>query len=243
MTACSDDQEYTYAPLYTDTTSVYIPEQTSSFVFGNADNIDVPVLVQRNTTKGEQTVALQYTFPNTGVKEAPAAVTFKDGQDKATVVYKLVSDSIKGFTNYVLEVKVADGTYNPYKVVSGTFSRNFTVVKEDYQQKQAGQMTDNFWNEASFAAVLEASPSAPYHRIREAWGAGSADIVFTINADNSISFVKTEIATGLKHPSYGAVTATPQAGSKFDPTDNSYHFVFKYTVSAGSFGVYTNVFK
>ena len=129
---------------------------------------------------------------------------------------------------------------------------DFTILREDYVPFAEGVYVTEFLG-ASWDDVLEYSPMLDQYRFSE-WIAGYP---LTFKWDRStetnpgqVLVMSDKYTTGYSHPTYGMVSAvTTDKDSEFlflkgGYTDGSdvFYFDFKWTVSAGTFGIHPDYF-
>lgn len=93
------------------------------------------------------------------------------------------------------------------------------------------------WFEAEYAVEVQAGSSANEYVVKDMFEDGT-DITFTVNEDSSITVPK---QAAWVSATYGQASVEGQAGSKVEPCLGLVTLVLKHTVSAGSFGVASEV--
>ena len=107
-----------------------------------------------------------------------------------------------------------------------------------YKPLGTGTYTSSFFGDTRTVNV-EYSEVGNRYRIVDNWSAGHG-FSFSPNGSKVTLYPQT-ISTGIAHPNYtrfGVVSVTDQ-GSTYDAASKTFTFSFKFSVSAGSFGVKT----
>ncbi|SFG03226.1 hypothetical protein [Prevotella sp. KH2C16] len=128
---------------------------------------------------------------------------------------------------YVVTVVAANG---------GTrTSQSVDFAGLDYKPYGKGTYTSNsgFFNPASWEVDVEYSEVGNRYRIANNWKKGYG-LAFSHDGSKATVY-PTTMETGYMHPRYGMVSVSDQ-GSTYDEATKTFTFVFKFTVSAGSFG-------
>lgn len=107
----------------------------------------------------------------------------------------------------------------------------------DYQYFGIGTYYSDFFGE-EWPVEVEYSKIGNRYRITDCWYDGYGFAFSPSGSKVTVYPSKTE--TGYVHSRYGMVSVTDQ-GSSFDKDKREFTFVFKWTVSAGSFGEYNDV--
>ena len=180
----------------------------------------------------------------------PATAEFAAGATEAEVTIQMSNDA-QPFTDYQLRLAIPEEYTSPYIQQDDVPELNIFVHKEDYKDWAAVEYYDDFWMEDSWEDVLQYSATLDLYRIAP-WVAGNY-LYFKIVEGESIAVCdntgKTYTGanvTGLVHSTYGAVSASWDTSGGFSgyvADEDTYYILFKWTVSAGSFGSYYNTIK
>ena len=165
----------------------------------------------------------------------PATAEFAAGATETEVTIQISGDA-EPFTDYQLRLAIPEEYTSPYIQQDDVPELNILVHKEDYKDWAEVEYYDDFWMEDSWEDVLQYSATLDLYRIAP-WVAGNYLYFKTYTGAN---------VTGLVHSSYGAVSATWDTSSGFSgyvADEDTYYVLFKWTVSAGSFGSYYNTIK
>lgn len=249
LAACDKSVPYEPgAPMDENGPNVYFSAYNNSDVTLASDATEFEVAVLRDDATAALSVPLKSVCVIDGIFTAPETVEFAAGED--SVVVKVQVGDVEMFTDYQITLTVPEEYTHAYAVteVGPTYIAN--VVKEDYVPYANGLYYDIFWAEAYYEKVLEYSALRDEYRISDPWLTGATDITFTWDGTEKVVPGSASYATGLYHPSYGGITAnvvnaayvTYPAGSLMDVDCNVFQFNFGWTVSAGSFGEYPNLF-
>ena len=93
------------------------------------------------------------------------------------------------------------------------------------------------WFEAAFPVEVEAGAAANQYVVKDLFAAGT-DITFTVNADYTVTVPK---QNAWVSGTYGQASVTGRPGSMFNPCSRVVTLVLQHTVSAGSFGTFSEV--
>lgn len=205
-----------------------------------AESFDI--VVERSTTSGSVTIPVSFWVSTPGVASCEPSVTFADGASTATL--KISLSNMEPFVNYTAKVVLPEEYTQPYKNREVYPECGFVFYKEDYKEYAKGQYYDDFWSGETTSQVLEYSEMLDTYRITDPWGTGS-QYGFTFQWDGKDSFTcpAAKFDTGLNHSSYGLIQGQlKEADTYYDADEKAIYFGITWTVSAGSFGVYYNVF-
>ncbi len=215
---------------------VYFPDQSGKVVLGiDAKSFTVPV--SREIDKDALTVSLKTTGYNGFT--IPKQVSFAAGSKDATI--EIAVGDVELMKNYLLTIEVEHNQTNPYDTLynkTKTSIAAINVLKEDFAPYAEGKFTSAMFG-ASWDMILEFSPATKTYRLSDLIEEGY-DYLFTV-AENGVitQSPKTAVQTGYMHPTYGMISYQLQDGSAYDAATDTYTFLLKYTVAAGSFGVKT----
>jgi hypothetical protein len=106
----------------------------------------------------------------------------------------------------------------------------------DYKPFGVGIYESEFFGEA-WEVEIEYSEIGNRYRIVNCWYDGYG-FAFSPSG-KSVTVYPSKTETGYEHSKYGMVSVT-DTGSTYDPDSKTFTFAFKWTVSAGSFGVYND---
>jgi hypothetical protein len=248
LTSCQGE-EFIYevgAPAAQDSAVVYFASDLSNVVLQISDST-ISIDVARYATEAA-TYKLDVTFEDgtNGAITVPSSVTFEEGVLATT--FDVHVGAIELMKNYTVKIAIDEAWVNPYAAGDNTVL-SFNVMREDFAPYAEGTYVDYFLytdadgNPQPYGQVLEYSPSTEVYRIQDCWGMGAAPLTFTWDGGENITLGVAALQTGYNHSKYGMVTAN-YLGAEVMTQDNLVQFVFyiKWTVSAGSFGEYPNLF-
>ena len=253
FSACTEEVDYSpVQPSAVAETEYYFNRaQSTSAVLALTDSL-YAITIERENTENEVTINIDVNAVDS-VFTLPDTVTFKAGEKTAEIVVA-INEKMELFKNYQVEVTIPEEYINPYKEDNySIFTMNF--IKEDYVPYGKGTYTWNFLG-IQYEQEIEYSEILGAYRLPSPWstpasiyvGAGygaekGGNVVFWFNEeDGSITLENNSILSGLIHPSYGSVTANFQQGVGSND-NNVFQFMYKWTVSAGSFGSYVDQFE
>ena len=245
------DREYV-EPEYSSTKVYFSEDNESSKVIGLTEDTVYVTLVRSGNTANALQVPVKLGGTQ-GIFSGASTVTFKENEAEAEYAIAISKEMVP-FTNYKVQVTV-DETYTaPYTYEDGDLVPmiDLTILREDYVPFAEGVYVTEFFG-ASWDDVLEYSPMLDQYRFSE-WIAGYP---LTFKWDRStetnpgqVLVMSDKYTTGYSHPTYGMVSAvTTDEKSTFafmpgawDDGSDVFYFGFKWTVSAGSFGISPDYF-
>ncbi|MBR1539029.1 MAG: hypothetical protein IJ636_05935 [Bacteroidales bacterium] len=213
-------------------------ENPDNVVLGLADN-SFTVTLERENANAAVSVPLT-AFSTSSVFSVPSSVDFAAGETSKDITVQF--SGAEPFVNYVLSISLPEEFTYPYKDqnVYPTFS--VSVLQEDFKVVHTGTYYDDFWYEESWEQDLEYSELSETYRLSNLWTPGYG---FTFKWDGKgsekVTVIGGKMSTGIVHSTYGLISATP-GDCFYDADDDAIYFPFTWTVSAGSFGTYYNVF-
>ena len=228
-------------------------ENESSQVIGLADDTVYVTLVRTGNTKNALQVPV--TLAGTkGIFSGAPSVKFEAGEAESEYAIA-ISDKMEPFTNYKVQVIVDEAYTDPYTYEDGDLMPiiDLSIMREDYVPFAEGVYYSDFFG-ASWEDVMEYSPMLDQYRFSE-WIAGYPmtfkwDRNTETNPDQ-VFVMNDKYTTGYVHPTYGMVSAVTtdeksvfgfMPGAWEDDGSDVFYFGFKWTVSAGSFGIYPDYF-
>lgn len=244
LTSCQEELTYEVgAPAAKDSAVVYFANDYNDVVLSISDST-ILLDVARHTTEAA-TYKLDVTLEE-GIGNAivvPTSVTFDEGDLDTTIAVTV--GEIELMKYYTVKIAIDEAWVNPYAAGENTVVA-FDIMREDYAPYAVGTYVDYFLYgpEYPYEKVLEYSPALETYRMKDCWDLGTTE-VFTFKWDGgeNIALGTSALKTGYNHPSYGMVSAN-YLTAQVMTQDNLVQFVFniKWTVSAGSFGEYPNLF-
>lgn len=250
LAACEKSVPYEPgAPMNLDNPNVYFSAYNSTKTVLASDATEFEVSILRDDVETALTLPLKSACPYEGLFTVPETVEFAAGVDSVAIKV-MVSDKVEMFKDYQLTLTIPEEfthAYIPNEKTGPRFIAN--VIKEDYAPYATGQYYDGFWSGEFTPNVLEYSPLKDEYRLANVWGTG-VSLTFTWDRAEKVKLGAEKYATGLVHPTYGAITANTvgalyahfNAGELLNVACDAFYFTFKWTVSAGSFGEKPNLF-
>lgn len=252
--ACSDDDDVTVgARTNADSVNVVVVTGPNVVLPSTATSFDITL--QRNKDNGAISVPLSFNTGAAGIFTGPAKVDFASGELEKTITVN-VSESIKMFQDYFLEVVVDENYTKQYAVstgMSGASRALLTIVKEDYKVAKKG-MYHSEWLKGEEPAELEYSEILDAYRFNKQTS-GAFTYVFTLgeageDGTQPITYDDSFITSGSAtsedwaDSTYGIMTMKGSTAERsyYDPATKTYWFDIKFTVAAGSFGNYYDKF-
>lgn len=121
LSACTDDDD-NFAPgePYTGAYEIYFSSENSSYVNIAIENKSFNLTLIRKNSNTEVTVPISTATDVSEYFEIPTSVTFASGDTTATLQIN-VTDNVKTFTSYNIELIIAENYYNPYSASAHLF--------------------------------------------------------------------------------------------------------------------------
>jgi len=246
LSSCSDDDDYTpgkaagsYNVYFVDEADQAVDLSATSFTIkvGRADAgsaLSVPLK--------QLQVASVFTVPST--------VEFAAGQSEAEVAIQMSSDA-EAFTDYTLRLAIPEEYTSPYKQQDYVSEMNIRVHKEDYKPYAKIEYSNgDFFFGGSWEEEMTYSETMGMYRMAP-YAAGYYMFI-KIADDGSITVCNSAgkaytggTLAGFTYSDYGDVSANwdTSAYSGYDEASDTYYILYKWTVSAGSFGSNYDWFK
>lgn len=245
FTSCQEELSYEVgAPAAQDSAVVYFADNLSSVVLPLTDST-FQVAIARYATEAA-TYDLDVTLEEgiDGAIKVPSTVSFEEGQLE-TAITVAVTD-IELMKDYTVKIAIDEAWVNPYAVGENTVL-SINVKREDFAPYVEGTYVDYFLYgpESPYGMVMEYSPATDVYRIQDCWGMGAGTVTFTWDGAEAISVISKTIATGYVHPNYGMVSANylnDQCYAAVEGNMVQFVFMINWTVAAGTFGDYPNLF-
>ena len=244
LTSCQGE-EFIYeagAPAAQESSVVYFANDLSNVVLQLTDSTFLIDVARYETNAATYNLDVTFEEGTNGAITVPASVTFDEDDLDTTIVVSV--GAIELMKNYTVKIAVGEAWVNPYAAGENTVL-SINVMREDFAPYAEGTYVDYFLYgpDSPYGQVLEYSPSTKVYRIQDCWGMGAKPLTFTWDGGEGIALGVTALQTGYNHSKYGMVTAN-YLGAEVMTQDNLVQFVFyiKWTVSAGSFGEYPNLF-
>lgn len=240
LVSCAQDDPYTPGDRTNNKgNNVYFSEDNAgAIVLGLADNSFTVTIEREDATNAISVPLNAYTESN--VFTVPSSVDFAAGEKSKDITVQF--GGADPFVNYLLYITIPEEYTYQYKEQSVVPTYFVRVLQEDFKVIHHGKYYDDFWWEEAWDQDLEYSELKDTYRLSDLWTAG-AGFEFTWNKETGKVVVNggNKLSTGIVHSTYGLISAQDQ-GSFYDADDDAIYFPFKWTVSAGSFGTYYNVF-
>lgn len=244
--SCSDDDDFEPGKP-AGSNNVYFVDEADQALDLTASSFTITV--GRSDASGSLSVPLNQVQVSS-VFSVPASVEFAAGETEKVVTIGMSADA-EPFTDYTLRLAIPEEYTNPYIQQDNVPEMNIRVHKEDYKDYAVVEYYDDFWYEEAWDDVIQYSATLDLYRIAP-FEAGywmymkiKEGESITI-CDNTGKEYTGATATGLYHSTYGYISATWDKTSGFSgyvADEDTYYILYKWTVSAGSFGSYYNTIK
>ena len=240
LASCVQEDPYTPGnPTNTNGNNIYFSADNASTVVLGLTESSFTVKIERESANGAVTVPLKSYSPST-VFTVPSSVDFAAGETSKDITVQFAG--AEPFVNYSLQISLPEEFTYQYKDQNVYPSYAAVVLQEDFKVIHTSNFYDDFWTGETWAQNLEYSELKDTYRFSDLWDYGYG-FEFTWDKGTGKVVVNggNKLTTGIVSSSYGMISAQDQ-GSFYDPDDDAIYFLFKWTVSAGSFGNYYNVF-
>lgn len=244
FTSCQEELAYEVgAPAAQDSAVVYFTSNMAEVVLQLQDSTFEIGIARYVTEAATYNLNVAIEDGTNGNIVVPTSVTFDEGDLDTTITVTV--DEITLMQGYTVKVAIDEAWVNPYAADNTVLS--FTVKREDYVPYAAGTYYNYFLYgpESPYEQVLQYSPATDTYRIQDCWYLGGGSVIFTWKNDTDINVTTKTIKTGYNHPSYGMISANylnDQCYAEVEGNMVQMVFYINFTVSAGSFGEYPNVF-
>lgn len=235
LVACSDSEGTIYSsdePSYAFASALQKVEMVSS------DENKILVPVYRSNTSGTSTLELTLT-PAAGIdpglfKLATPSVSFEDGQSVAEAIISYDDINALGAADiYSLTLSFDEAKSSPANVSSIVVRAQRKLT---FKSIGVGLFTSTFFadgagNPYQAEVTVEKAEEANVYRLLDVYEDDYPILFATDDKGEVIAFVDQE--TGYVDPDYGMISIRLEDVEK---VDNTYNFLLRFYVSAGSFG-------
>lgn len=252
FTACNkNDYDYEPGKPATGNKALFFDDE-ENLTLALTDN-EIEIVLNRANTDGELTVPLIVNSAPDFVT-IPEKATFAAGEAQ-TAVKLTIGEGMDPFTKYLIKISIPEEYTQPYAEDAGSPVYSFTISKEDFALIADGVFTSTVAWKSSWENPLEYSEYLNLYRLPDLIAEGThvyfhfdvdeegkQEFYFTDASGNHV----TKFSTGYIHPTYGEMTATINEGYDMGYEEyvdeetgepvNEFYWVWKITVSAGSFG-------
>ncbi|GHT15545.1 hypothetical protein FACS189432_02340 [Bacteroidia bacterium] len=233
LSSCEAPEAEIYTP---EKTQVSFQIQQLALNLTDDDGTVLKIALNRSDTKGSYEVPITFTSNSTLFTMSSASISFKDGEGiaYAEIAHPLASE-LSATATYSLKVKYDSELKSP----SGIDSVMISAKRQLTWVKVGGGIFSSEWFEDEWEQDLQRAVEAPtLYRLPACYYTGY-DMLFTLNADNSISYETQQF--GYNHSSYGMASwrmprAQYQDYGEPRKEGNVFLFLPEITVSAGTFG-------
>lgn len=247
FTACNQDNE---AAIYSSSfQSISFEMAAPAQVTVKSSSVEIPVRLIRANTADAYTAHYTLIPENQGIftDATGGQVTFEKGIAEAFVTLK--ANNMVGGNVYKAKVKLSDTDVAQADTVTKSAIAETTIsVKCDWNWVSVGKGhydSPEWWEEDYDVNILYAEGSSPkLYKIIGLFQSGY-DIEFNITDDNKVMVAQ---QGSWVHSSYGLVSLVGNADGNaagyagpYDPATKKATFTLKHTVSAGSFGTFTDI--
>lgn len=248
LTSCNTDNEGAlYSPSSQNVS--FEVEEGSQILTQNA-TLSIPVrLIRANANGGSYTAHYTLTPENEGIftDASGGQVTFENGKAETTILIN-AANMEKGNV-YKAKLKLSDADIAQADTITNSaIAETIINVKCDWNWVSVGKGhydSPEWWEEDYDVNIFLAEGASPkLYKIIGLFASGY-DIQFNITDDNKVMVAK---QASWKHSSYGVVSLVGDADGKaagyagpYDPATKKATFTLKHTVSAGSFGTFTDI--
>jgi len=215
-------------------------QKTISAEFASEDNGLYKIQVSRTNAAQAATVPLTLTETTGNFTLVSPSAAFNAGDFTSTVSIKYVLTNLNPATLYNITLKL------PVDQRSFGSDSILTIqgrMRLSWSKYGSGVFLSEFFSDEEWRQDLyQCNEVASMYYLKDCYYKGY-DLRFTLNADNSITYATQ--AMGYNHPTYLMTSwAMPAATATTQPfkEGKKFYFVPRFTVSAGSFGQFLEVF-
>lgn len=237
--SCDDEYEDTVVPSPVVGADVpglsFSDENATSFEMDPSESPVVSLTVVRNNSNGSVDAPVTVVENTENSFEVPTSVSFAAGEKTANLVIPVKADAPTA-TPLTLELKFDDQYVNPYTSTYPHYTGQVTLVK--WLKYADGTFTSAFFEE-SWEQELYREEGANNYRFVNLYEDGTNYEFEWEEGAKEISPSPAMQLSGFDDPTYGLVTTTTStdpANTYYDAETNTFYFLRKWTVSAGSFG-------
>ena len=246
LTSCNTDNEG--ALYHPSVQNVSFEASAPAQITVSSSSAEIPVRLVRAQTTDAYTAHYTLTDPKGIFTDANGGqVTFERGMAEAIVTLKANNMEIGNAYSATLQLSEADKAQAD-TLTNSAIAKTTISVMCDYNWISVGKGhydSPEWWEDSYDVNIVLAEGTSPkLYKIIGLFEAGY-DIKFTISDDNKVNV---PAQASWKHSSYGVVTLVGDADGKaagyaglYDPATKKATFTLKHTVSAGSFGTFTDV--
>lgn len=246
LTSCNTDNEG--ALYHPSVQNVSFEASAPAQITVSSSSTEIPVRLVRAQTTDAYTAHYTLTDPKGIFTDANGGqVTFEKGMAEAIITLKANNMEIGNAYSATLQLSEADKAQAD-TLTNSAIAKTTISVMCDYNWVSVGKGhydSPEWWEDSYDVNIVLAEGTSPkLYKIIGLFEAGY-DIKFTISDDNKVNV---PAQASWKHSSYGVVTLVGDADGKaagyaglYDPATKKATFTLKHTVSAGSFGTFTDV--
>jgi hypothetical protein len=248
-TSCSDDDNYVPGKE-TGAYNVYFKNE-SNVTMGLSDK-SFNITIARSNKNGSLTVPLKKIRVPECFK-VPESVTFANGDTVKTITVT-ITDSMKVFVNYSLDLQIPEEYTNQYKKQSVYPAVNMTVHKEDYKPYAKVSYTFGLFGETD-ETVLDYSAYLKVYRFKDLLATGynfyftwdqkkDSTQVFNVTDDKGQTLTSA-FKSGYVDEQYGMISATwdNTQFTGYSAVNDDFEIPYNWTVSLGSLANVYDKFK
>ena len=247
LTSCNTDNE---GALYNSSfQNVSFEVKEANQILTQEATLSIPVRLIRANASSAYTAHYTLISANDGIftDANGGQVTFESGKAEATILIN-AANMVKG-NEYTAKLKLSDADAAQADTVTNSAIDETTIsIMCDYNWIAVGKGhydSPEWWEEDYDVNIVYADGTSPkLYKIISLFEKGY-DIQFTITNDNKVMVPK---QGSWKHSSYGVVSLVGDADGSasgyagpYDPSTKKATFTLKHTVSAGSFGTFTDI--
>lgn len=246
LTSCNTDNE---GALYSPSVqNVSFEASAPAQITVSSSSAEIPVRLVRAQTTDAYTAHYTLTDPKGIFTDANGGqVTFEKGMAEAIVTLKANNMEIGNAYSATLQLSKAD-VEQADTLTNSAIAKTTISVMCDYNWISVGKGhydSPEWWEDSYDVNIVLAEGTSPkLYKIIGLFASGY-DIKFTISDDNKVMVPK---QASFKDSTYGVASLVGDADGKaagyaglYDPATKKATFTLKHTVSAGSFGTFTDV--
>ena len=246
LTSCNTDNEG--ALYHPSVQNVSFEASAPAQITVSSSSTEIPVRLVRAQTTDAYTAHYTLTDPKGIFTDANGGqVTFEKGMAEAIITLKANNMEIGNAYSATLQLSEADKAQAD-TLTNSAIAKTTISVMCDYNWVSVGKGhydSPEWWEDSYDVNIVLAEGTSPkLYKIIGLFASGY-DIKFTISDDNKVMVPK---QASFKDSTYGVASLVGDADGKaagyaglYDPATKKATFTLKHTVSAGSFGTFTDV--
>lgn len=241
FSACTEECEYTPAqPIDANCIKASF-ESDGDVIKLSPTDTKLTINVNREKTDSEHTTLLKVLSATSSQFTIPESVKFAAGASTAS--FDITFSDIEAEEEYTYSIALDEADVDNYSEEPIASTTGTMILQADWNKSLGEGMFSLSGLGAQLPCeILKANGETWYKAIAPA--ADGNDIIFKVNADNSVRMKKTPVCmvnVGLAQPVMLYIEINPNYGAVYDPATRTITAVLNYTCSAGALGTFQDV--